>query len=70
MRKLRLNDPKTSVIGLIILLIVLLAMVLVYTGKATLTEASAFVGGIASILAAIGFHVSGDSKKREGNYGE
>ena len=56
-------NSKTNKIAYAILAILLLGMVLVYFGKATLTEVSTFGTGIVALFTAIGFLRSADAKK-------
>ncbi len=55
------KNPKTNSIAYIIGLLGVCAILLVATGKATLTEAATFLGAVGTLVAAIGFSVAKDS---------
>ena len=52
---------RTGIVAGVGLLILLIALGLVYFGKATLTEVSSALGPIALFLSAVGFYLSKDA---------
>lgn len=55
------KNPKTNAIAYLIALLAVCALLLVFTGKATLTEAAAFLGAAGTVAAAIGIGAAKDS---------
>lgn len=59
------KNPKTNAIAYLIGLLAVCALLLVFTGKATLTEAAAFLGATGTVAAAIGIGAAKDSNSNE-----
>jgi uncharacterized membrane protein len=54
------KSPNTNMVAIFGAIIVIVALVLVFLDKATLTEASTFVGGLGMILTIINSYLSKD----------